>query len=285
MKIAAVVILYNPEADVFNNIQSYQSFVDTVYVMDNTERPAAGIRNGIEKISNCIYLADGVNKGIAARLNEACALAIKDGCTYLLTMDQDSGFEQSGFERYIKKINEFPGKESVAMFAVNYQKEITPVSATPREVLSTITSGSIIDLNIHKIVGKYNEDLFIDLVDAEYCYRIIQLKYRIILFSDIILLHRLGYIKYGRSLKNFKLTPRLLHSPERIYYIVRNCFYMLYKFPNLPFDARKEIRNCLMLLKNNLLYHEKRGKVIRYIIKGYLDYRKNKMGKLEKMYM
>jgi hypothetical protein len=60
---------------------------------------------------------------------------------------------------------------------------------------------------------------------------------------------------------------------------------MLYKFPNLPFDARKEIRNCLMLLKNNLLYHEKRGKVIRYIIKGYLDYRKNKMGKLEKMYM
>ena len=36
MKIAAVVILYNPTSDVLTNIETYKNYVDYVICVDNT---------------------------------------------------------------------------------------------------------------------------------------------------------------------------------------------------------------------------------------------------------
>ena len=41
MKVAAVVILYNPPKDVVNNIRSYAGFVDKVYAIDNYDNEPA----------------------------------------------------------------------------------------------------------------------------------------------------------------------------------------------------------------------------------------------------
>lgn len=279
-KIAAVVILYYPEQSTIKNIRSYSPFVETVFAIDNSENPSKEFKDSIVKIENCIYLQHNQNQGIAKRLNEACEIAKKKGFEWLLTMDQDSFFSEGMFEKYLICFENFY-KEDVAIFGVNYMPEILPVSDDPVPVLSTITSGNLVNLSLNDVIGKYNEQLFIDLVDAEYCYRANNLNYKIILFSNIVLTHKLGYVQYGRSLKNFRLTPRILHNPVRIYYIVRNCLYMLYKFHNLPKQARKEIKNCLSLLKNNILYHKKRTLVIKNIIRGYLDFKRNKMGKFE----
>jgi rhamnosyltransferase len=278
MKIAAVVILYNPEKNTIENILSYSSFVGAVYAIDNSEKPSQTFKEEISKINNCFYLQDNENKGIAKRLNEACTMARIEGYEWLLTMDQDSNFSTGMFVKYLEKCKFFY-KEDVAIFAINYMPDILPISNKPIQVLSTITSGSIVNLSLHQKIGKYNEDLFIDLVDAEYCYRANALHFKIILFADIILNHRIGYIQYGRSLKNFKITPRILHNPIRMYYLVRNSFYMLYKFQNLPKPARQEIKKCLFLLKNNILYHKNRLAVIKNILRGYWDYKHNRMGK------
>lgn len=278
MKIAAVVILYYPEKATIENMLSYNFSVEVVYAIDNTEKPSEEFEEELKKIHNCIYIKDNKNEGIAKRLNEACEMARRNGYEWLLTMDQDSSFSKSVFTTYLTYAQNFP-KEDVAVFAVNYMPEFITKQNKPVQVLSTITSGSIVSLDLNKRIGKYNEDLFIDLVDAEYCYRANALKYKIILFTDIVLNHRIGFIQYGRSLKTLKLTPRILHNPIRIYYIVRNCFYMLYKFPNLPKQARKEIKDCLSLLKNNILYHKERPSVIKNIVRGYVDFKRNKMGK------
>jgi len=278
MKIAATVILYYPEKNTIQNIGSYSPFVDTVYVIDNSENPSKEFQQELTNISNAVYFHDNENKGIAKRLNDICEKSRAEGFDWILTMDQDSSFSDEVFEKYLEHFKKYP-KEEVAVFAVNYLPKMFPVVHVPVEVLSTITSGSLVNLSLNKVIGKYNEDLFIDLVDAEYCYRAVGLGYKIIAFRDIILNHSIGYIKYGRSLKNFKLTPRVLHSPIRIYYIIRNSLYMLYKFPNLPQQARGEIKKTMSLLKNNILYHKERSKVIKSVIQGYVDFKRNRMGK------
>ena len=282
MTLAAVVILYHPDqSSVIQNISTYAKHLQTVYVIDNTEAPKWNIEEEVKKISNSVYYHDGINEGIAKRLNQVTLQARNDGFTHLLTMDQDSSFSDVVFINYIKSVEAFPNQESVGMFAVNYQPNLIENTGKYIDVISSITSGSIVNLKIIQQVGGYNEDLFIDLVDADICYRIYNERIKIICFTYIILNHRLGEIIYGRSLKTFKLTPRIIHSPIRIYYIVRNVFFMLNKFQNLPQAARKDLMNTLWLLKNNILYNPERRRAISYAIKGYIDYRKNRMGKLK----
>lgn len=282
MTLAAVVILYHPDqSSVIQNILTYAKHLQRMYVIDNTETPEWNIEEAIKKISNSVYYSDGVNEGIARRLNQATLYARNDGFTHLLTMDQDSSFSESVFLNYINSVDAFLTQASVGMFTVNYQPNLIENTGEAIEVVSGITSGSIVNLNVVRQIGGYNEDLFIDLVDADICYRIYNEKIKIICFTYIILNHRLGEIIYGRSLKTFTLTPRIIHSPIRIYYIVRNVFYMLNRFQNLPQAARKDLMNTLWLLKNNILYNPNRRKVIYYAIKGYRDYRKNRMGKIK----
>ena len=86
MKIAAVVVLYNPNQDNIDNINRYLNIIDKIYVVDNSEDNIIRISDS-EKIK---YIKYGENKGMAKALNEGSINAINDGYKWLLTMDQDS---------------------------------------------------------------------------------------------------------------------------------------------------------------------------------------------------
>src|SRR5437660_6444420 len=124
MKIGAVVILYNPSNAVVNNINSYKKKVNKLYIFDNTEEISDQQLLIYSNLREVIYLHDGINKGIAKRLNEAITLAIKDELDWLLTMDQDSYFESVEIENYIHCIELYSQKENVSMFGVEYENVI-----------------------------------------------------------------------------------------------------------------------------------------------------------------
>lgn len=279
MKLAGVVILYNPQPDVVKNILSYSKYLDKTYIIDNTENPPVDLVLQLKSIAGAIYIAHLENGGIATRLNEAAEKAIAQGYTHLLTMDQDSLFPEGMFTSYLQKTKEhFQYNADIGIFAVNYQPQQMIPSDSQEQVISTIISGSIVNLDAYTKAGGYDNDLFLDLVDADFSYRINRSGYKIILFRDIVLTHAIGYIVWGRSLKNFRLTPRGIHAPVRMYYLVRNSLYLIYKKKVSP-DEKKDIKKCFVLIKNNLLYN-KRGSVLRYMLKGYKDYKKGKMGKI-----
>ncbi|MCA0395929.1 MAG: hypothetical protein LCH51_00875 [Bacteroidetes bacterium] len=280
MNIAGAVILYNPDSTVVDNIGSYVAFVSKLYVIDNSEKPLPGIKEMLSLFPQVVYHAYYENQGTAQRLNEAANLAIKDGYSFLLTMDQDSSFNPGVFENYLAKTERWLEKNNDAgVFAVNFQPDFVPSVEQPQLVLSTITSGSIISLTVFQKIGGFDENFFLDLVDADYCYRVHAAGFTTVLFSDIILNHTIGQFVIGRSLKNFRKSKRRIHPFVRIYYLVRNSFYLLDKnYVNK--QIRKEIYHCLGLLKNNLLYNNT-GQVLKYMAKGYKDYKKGKMGKLE----
>ena len=106
MKIAGVVVLYNPDDNVRTNIDSYINELDILYVVDNSPIP-----NDNNKKINCEkikYISNNGNKGIANALNVGANNALKENCEWLLTMDQDSTFKDNSLSKMkelLKKLN------------------------------------------------------------------------------------------------------------------------------------------------------------------------------------
>ena len=98
MKIACVIILYYPDEYVLTNIQSYVFSFEKTFIVDNTEKREYGMVKKINNIPGICYLHDHENKGIASRLNQVCEMALSEGFEWILTMDQDSYFEQYTIE-------------------------------------------------------------------------------------------------------------------------------------------------------------------------------------------
>lgn len=281
-KIAATVILYYPDQHTYTNILSYIDQVEILYILDNSERSSREMIEMLLTKSNVQYIHDGVNKGIASRLNQAANLAIQAGCDLLLTMDQDSSFEKDTLLTYFNCIENYAGKNKVAMYGLQSEgKDNAMLSCTSHEATQLITSGSVVNLSIYKELNGFDENLFIDGVDLEYCYRSILAGYSILKFDHLYLHHKLGNISYHRSLKNFKLTSRTFHSPIRIYYMVRNHLYLKSKYQhNFEDEMKLQRKDLVIRIKNNLLYGNNRLSLLKYIYKAFVDYKKNNMGKI-----
>lgn len=282
MTISGVVILYNPDEDVVQRIQTYLQILHKLYIIDNSEKSSKEMLHSLLNDDRVVYFHDGVNAGIAKRLNQVAKKAIEDGSTWLLTMDQDSYFDKEALDNYIKAVSSYSNQQQVSMFGIEYDERLVlnKKGFSYKQVTHLITSGSLVNLELFPVIGDFDEKLFIDHVDHEYCFRSIVKGYGIIKFDNISLNHSLGLVSQHRSLKNLKLTPRALHTPVRIYYMTRNFLYLnrIHKssFPEEMVAFRKHLFNRI---KNNLVYNKKRHLVLRYIVKGVLDFQAGKMGK------
>ncbi|MCU7550348.1 glycosyltransferase [Chitinophagaceae bacterium LB-8] len=282
MKLAGVVILYNPDEALIERVDTYRHYLDKLIVVDNSEISNQEIIRPLWENKDVHFIHNGKNEGISKRLNEAATIAIKNGFDWLLTMDQDSYFEKGVFDAYLNCISQYENIDNVAMFGIEYDER--NVSQSPcdfQQVNHLITSGSLVNLKIFNELKGFDVALFIDNVDHEYCFHAKAVGYEIVKVQDIFLQHSLGVVSQHRSLKNLSLTPRTLHSPIRMYYTVRNYFYLSEKYSKLfPEDIKEIKKSILNRIKNNLLYNEKRMQVLKNIIKGYADYKNGRMGKI-----
>ena len=96
LNICGVVVLYNPDNSILDNIQSYISCIDKLYVIDNSDDINCEIAEAIQNIHKCIYISNNGNHGIAQALNVGVNKAIANRSDWVLTMDQDSRFEKGG---------------------------------------------------------------------------------------------------------------------------------------------------------------------------------------------
>jgi rhamnosyltransferase len=280
MNIAGVVILYHPDLELLSvNIQTYVSGLKQLYVYDNSETKTPGIEEALTKINPSIqYKFFNSNEGIAKRLNQAMDQAALNQYDYLLTMDQDSSFKAGDFEKY-KTLIQASAYNHVAQFGVNCQPDFTQPKEQPEEALTLITSGSILNLSLTKNIGPFNEALFIDFVDAEFSYRVIQNGYINLMFSNIVLNHNLGKLVEGRGLGNFKKSMRIIHAPNRVYYIVRNGLYLYFKAKGLTPTMKKDVIRCIKIIKNDLIYNPHLTAVYKNLFTGIYAFLTNRMGK------
>ena len=280
MKIAGLVIVYHPDIHkLCENITTYVKGLDLLYIYDNTESEITGLNEALSKLDTRIqYRYFNSNEGIASRLNTAVKETIEKKYDYLLTMDQDSSFKPGDFDKY-KSFIQATTYKNVVQFGVNCQPNFTPPNEQPEEVLTLITSGTILNLSIINNIGVFNEDLYIDFVDAEFSYRVVQKGYVNLMFTNLVLNHSLGTLIQGRSLVTFKKSLRITHAPIRVYYIIRNGLYLLFKSKGMNAMMRKDVLRCIKILKNDLIYNPKLGQVYSNLFLGILAFLTNKMGK------
>lgn len=228
MKLLGIVILYFPTKEMLNNILSYLSVVDSLIVWNNT--PDVTFDSPILNNSKIINMGLGQNSGIGFALNEAVKYANAHSFTHLLTMDQDSFFENNDFSRYIKAIKE---SDLVSIFSPNYKiknEKMFSETQDPLIVETTMTSGSIYPVKIFSKVGVFRQDFFIDAIDTEFSLRAKQSGILTRIITFVYLIHSAGYQKTKHKFLWKTFFPNE-YSPIRSYYIVRNGIITKHLYP------------------------------------------------------
>ena len=233
IKLAACVVLYNPDDTIFENILTYGNYVDKLIVIDNSLKKNNLLIDKLNEIfeSKLIYINNNDNLGIATALNQACDKAIELQFKWILTMDQDSSF--INFDHYKKCLEKVQNVNNVALLAANTDKEgysnfdINECSCNYREdKFSVITSANIVNLEYFEEIGRFNDKLFIDMVDYDYCLRINIKKFKILYFPDVFVEHKLGEVHLRTNIFTRKKKYKTEHNAQRAYYICRNSLYL-----------------------------------------------------------
>lgn len=280
-KIYGVVVLYNPESSVIDNVLSYNRELNALYIIDNSDVKNNKIVEKIKKLENCIYIDNHGNKGIAHALNVGAKLAIKNGAKWLLTMDQDSTAAPNMLDNMLDYLVHAPNIDNISIVAPFHSNPYHTeyISNEPySEVLTTMTSGNLLNLKTYKEIGPFREELFIDYIDNEYCLRSKLKGCNVIQVNNAILKHNLGELKQHKVLwKRFYSTN---HSPIRRYYAFRNRIYIIktykYYFPKYcNFEKSRFMVDFVIVI----LYEKQKLQKLKMMFFGIRDGLRNKYGK------
>jgi len=281
MKIAGIIVLYNPDQTVGKNIESYIDDLDILYAIDNSDQKQSNVIDTLLNNQKIHYINNNGNQGISHALNIGANKAIEMGYGWLLTMDQDSSFNSVVFKKYLECIQKISQSNQIAIFSPNYLHcNNIETSCSFTEKLTTITSGSLLNLHLYSTIGRFDETLFIDEVDHEYCLRANLHNYKVVQFDTIFLNHQIGSQIKINLLGKAKFKN--IHSPLRHYYITRNSLYILLKYHNkFPEYTRHHIWKVSKTLIFALIYGENKLIRFKYILEAIKDFLSGKMGKYE----
>lgn len=231
--IAAGIVLYNPDIiRLKENINAIREQVSFVLLVDNASHNIFDVESEFSSLENVVIIKNNKNFGIASALNQIVDYCDQKKCEWVLTLDQDSVVPRNIIQNYNKYIN----YERVAILTPkildrNDQKNnIMTINKNEIDfdyINKCITSASLINMKICKELGLFDEAMFIDLVDFDYCARVLKANYKILRVNKVVIIHQLGNMKvYNLFGKKIFVTN---HSGERIYYYSRNSIYYLNK--------------------------------------------------------
>ena len=277
MKVAGIVTLYYPDGDVLENIESYLSEIDQLYVIDNT--PDKENKEVLPNDKRIVYLPNHENVGVAKALNIGAKEAIKAGYSWLLTMDQDSRFKKGSVTKMINYLNKNKNRKDIGL--ITPWHVINTGVKKPKEKidhpLEVMTSGNMINLEAYQKINGFKDWYFIDAIDIEYCMNLNRHGYKIDRLNEVELKHDLGDIEVKHVLnRNFVCSN---HNAFRRYFMVRNTFYLCQEyekdFPEYCHFLKRGLRGQL---QNIVLFEKNKIKKIRNMYRGYRDFKRNRKG-------
>jgi rhamnosyltransferase len=286
--ICAIIVSYNCDEKILLGIENIKNQVNHVLIIDNGSKKKSIeiLKKVVSTNVEIIYNID--NMGIAYALNQGIKYAKNNDFEWVVTLDQDSIATKKMIKDMLNVYNSLNciKKNEVVSIVPRHieektydEKQIISTDIEYEEILSDITSGNLLKVSIFDKVGYFDEKLFIDCVDNEFCLRLCKSEYKIIRVNSSILLHNLGDIKIKKLIT--KKATYTNHSFIRRYYITRNRYYVWSLYgryfkqwvKNDKRAARKDLIMILLFEKNKLLK-------FKMIIKGYWDFKKNHFGKL-----
>lgn len=282
MRYCCVVVLYNPTEKMISNLSQYEEYVEKIYLIDNSDQQLnLELQNKL--IYKCNYSFLDGNKGLAYALNIACQSAVNEGFDYIFTMDQDSVFHEGSITYMKEFMNQYPHYGMVVPTISPYFDDgirNNQSKTKDDDAKFAITSGSLLNLNVYIRVGGFDNSLFIEHIDVDFCIRLYKNGESIRRLGNAILYQRAGNSEPRRIL--WKEVHPLFASPIRGYYLFRNQKYLKRKYGSEIFDFTGKLYKTII---KTVLFEDKKFFRIGYYIKGYLAGCSGRMGKYNgKMY-
>jgi rhamnosyltransferase len=231
--VCAVIVTYNPQPTFIDNIVAVAEQVGHVVVVDNGSR--GGTQKHLQELETRFgykVIRNDQNLGIAAALNLGVEHAIRTGFDWVAAFDQDSCVTHGFISQMLKTYQQAAHPDKIAIIAptcVDRESriQIKMLRSTNGEILLAMTSGSMMRSTAIRNVGGFDERLFMDYVDVEFCLRV-RHRGMLILQSPAVLFHALGRTTFHSF---FGLALGVTnHSAGRRYYITRNRLLLLKRY-------------------------------------------------------
>jgi len=290
-RVAAVIVCYYPdEAKLTRLILAIHESVDLIVMIDNGGVDARGPRALSDKIR--VESRGGINLGVASALNLGCDIATNQGCRYAISFDQDSHPGREMIHVLLAELQEFQSRgHKVAAIGPQLKDERgdsphmmgfvrftrfgfnTWRGAGTEPVDMLITSGCLMDLSAWQDDGRFNDALFIDFVDHNWCWRLARRSYLFLGTGRTIMSHELsnGVKKTSRGSLN-------TYSPVRRFYQCRNAVYHLLHEP-LNYPQRRFTVRILYFTVLSALYSDPQTlQSLRACLRGFVHGMLKKLG-------
>lgn len=283
--ICGIIISFNDGYSLRKSVEAISKQLDWIIIVDNgSDSETQSILDLIEakELFATIIRLDN-NYGIAYALNRGVERALLNAAQWVVTFDQDSIPSDQMIENMLVFAN-LHNRENLDIafltpkISHNQETYLSKLESPKNVVAAAITSGNMVNIEVFKKIGLYDEALFIDSVDFEFCLRARSAGYKIFSVSSATLHHNLGSSKCFNFMGvSFHIYT---HSPLRRYYIMRNHLYLqkqyLSKFP--LFFMKKTFFLIIMLLQIVLL-EEQKYLNIKMVALGIRHYLKGVKGK------
>jgi rhamnosyltransferase len=280
-EVCAVVVTYNPDSSLEQNVRALLPQVGKVIIVDNQSSPAT--RSLVARVaSDCKVevVWNDQNLGIATGLNSGIDRALRYGqYSWIATFDQDSLVPPDFVDAIFEAYSSCPFRDDVAMIGANYKLAMSASSNEPasvqdgstfREVKTLMTSGSFVKSAVFGSHERFDESLFMDYVDHDFCLRLRQRGCRIIQALGAVLDHRLGSPTSHRILGKRFIVPN--YSPARCYTNARNRVIVYRRY--LASDTLWVLQDNLKWLRDTtklVLAEQNRGGKLASLAKGWWD--------------
>lgn len=270
---AVIIVFFNPSSEHVSFAASLSNIFGTVLIVDNSPAPINDLNL---RFKDCLYWWMGRNLGIAAALNYGCIMAMSLGAKYALLLDQDTVFKHWILCRHIETAQSLFVNDRIALVATGSQLPEFPKKQLPIQVNSAITSGSIIRLSAWRETGRFNDGLFIDQVDHDFCIRLRLSNYVVLANPTITMKHSVGEPLekniFGRRIATTN------HNWLRRYYQVRNSLYLRRWYPSESKSRADFLWDMFMMAAGIILLERDRIRKLYAMVMGAVDFWHNRLG-------
>ena len=285
-KIFSIIVAYNPDTqELLAQIRRLKEQTSFIVICNNSDYNITCNESFI-KVFN---FAD--NLGIARGQNVGMEWAFENGADFVLQMDQDSVPDESMVRQLVETYQKLERKGyNVGLVGPQdydiYTKEINKARLKRGRQIdhsdvflvdSTLSSGSLISKKAYEIVGGMNDELFIDLVDNEYCWRLRKSGFIVARDLKAKLAHRLGD---GKK-KIFGFLYVGVPAPIRHYYAFRNTIVLLNKnYAPLSWKVSSIVKLIFKILVYPIVLNDGKSR-LNYMLLGLKHGIKGKLGRID----
>lgn len=287
--VLCTVVTYNPDETLSDHLRALRPQCGKLVVVDNGSVNADWVAE-VAARCDCVLVRNSRNLGIASALNAGARMAVEEGFSWLGTFDQDSLCPPDAITGLLALESLHPRARSIGLLAMRHRDrvlqrdyhhrlDILEDAGRWRSLRVTITSGSLVRVDVLRQLGAFDDALFIDMVDHELCLRLRRHGWLVVEAKEVLMEHSIG----AASIHKLLGLPMVCtnHSPARRYYRVRNQLEVSRR--NLWFDPVWAIKGIGQLVAPALtvfLFEQQRGAKLGAMLRGLADFARRRFGPL-----